>query len=148
MKKNKREVIPLQSDIQRVGDVVRQLRNESSLIFQNFGSIEDFIKQLVEVIRVLISLMAQDEVDKDSIKLIGMRIDKLTNKGKNQSPQPDIHDVSDGDVHVTRPLEPVIRMEEKCVSCTRALPQVLSALKIACLNYHASKVQFNQTEYD
>ena len=98
------------------------------------------------------ALQSQDVDDRSQINLIGFTIDELqagksAGKGKMRKSS-DADRVIDVNCHQQMPTNPTVRLEEKCVSCTRGLPSVLAAFKMACLNYHPSPVPYRSQLID
>lgn len=82
-------------------------------------------------------LIESDDQDKQNIDLVGMKLKEIQ-KTKMKT------DLSSDDG-----LQPVIRVQSNCIShAGTALPEVLNALKIACLNYYPSRVVYRIKEYE
>jgi hypothetical protein len=83
---------------------------------------------MIEYSAVANALQIQDEIDRESISLMGYKEAKLT-KGLHRLPRP------------------VISIEKQCFSCTNQSSIVLNAFKIACLAYTPSQVTFQNEKY-
>lgn len=56
------------------------------------------------------------------------------NKKNNESKLPSI----------SKDLSPIVQIDDQCFSCSRAIPSVINAFKIACLHYTSSDISMNK----
>lgn len=80
---------------------------------------------LMEVLKMSIALQQQDEVDRESIALMGQKDIKLKGSLK----------------------KPVISMDKNCMSCTGEKPIIQSLFKMACLAYTPSPIIYSSQEF-
>eukprot|EP00913_Durusdinium_trenchii_P032513 g30439.t1 len=88
------------------------------------------------------ALEKQDAIDRDRISLMGVKDDELTlarsTHTEPQRPRPECRlQSAPGGLkpNKTSKQKPVVRVDNRCVSCSGQAPLVLAAFKMACLHY-------------
>lgn len=105
---------------------------------------------------ILCALEAQDTLDRKRISLMGSKDDDLalarTYQSEPQHPRPEYRTPRCRGANGARTVgtlrggpgtardPPVVKVDQRCLSCSGQAPMVLSAFKMACLQYEPSKV--------
>lgn len=88
--------------------------------------INEALLSVIENEKIIFELIAQDEVDRKNIQLLGYSENKNNKNVKGK---------------------PVISFKPECLSCTGENPLVYSVFKMACLSYNPSDVKYNSRVY-
>lgn len=112
----------IDSNLVEVNERIVKLDNNDLKIVK----INDALLGVVENEKIIFELMAQDEVDRKNIQLLGYSENKNSKTVKSK---------------------PVISFKPECLSCTGDNPLVYSAFKMACLSYSPSEVKYNSRVY-
>lgn len=158
LKKRTKDLIPIVEEISGLTQNLREREEDFSSQRTNLEYMAHVIRDLNEIVRVQVTMNAQEDADKNSISLIGLKLDELNeNRTKidieiRKEKQPQIatrlnQDIKALDVAMV-PQHPIIRLDEDCISCSKSIPSVIDAFKMACLNYHPSQVKYNGKFYD
>jgi hypothetical protein len=97
-------------------------------VFANFENI-------VESLKMFNTLAQQDEVDRESIALIGYK------EGKDAR---EVKDYRECRECKNRPVKAVVSIDKQCLSCTGQASVVINAFKIACLAYAPSSITYKE----
>lgn len=100
---------------------------------KTFESVGRSINLITEYLRINISLQFQDELDRESIALIGYK------EGKQGH--------SRGRSGTSLGQKPSVSLDKQCISCSGQVNLITSAFKIACLAYTPSLVNFRDSMY-
>merc|ERR1719359_2018834 len=86
----------------------------------------------------------QDTLDREDMYLLGLR-EEAPKESPQQSPsKPKVQ----GSKSPRRgKTSKIVRVEERCLSCSGQAPTVLSAFKMACLQYNPSPVKFQDVDH-
>ena len=101
-------------------DFSKDLREREKIIErvdQQFGNVSELLANIVEFCRVLHSILAQEEEDRENLNLIGISETKPQQKG-------------------------YLSLKTECMSCTGNNTVVMSAFKMACINYNPSPIKY------
>lgn len=85
---------------------------------QQFGNVSELLANIVEFCRVVHSILAQEEEDRENLNLIGISETKQNNKG-------------------------YLSLKTECMSCSGNNTVVMSAFKMACINYNPSPIKYS-----
>eukprot|EP00933_Yihiella_yeosuensis_P046714 TRINITY_DN42318_c0_g1_i1.p1 TRINITY_DN42318_c0_g1~~TRINITY_DN42318_c0_g1_i1.p1 ORF type:complete len:632 (-),score=151.42 TRINITY_DN42318_c0_g1_i1:84-1979(-) len=150
---------------------LKALKKRLGGVFDNSDAVLRGLEHLYAVISKVLesNLMAcaleqQDSVDRERISLMGVKDDETTlartTYSEPQRPRPECRVKSapggtkppmgqtggfqkGGGGHMSaRGDKPVVRVDNRCVSCSGQAPLVLSAFKMACLHYAPSAVDY------
>lgn len=149
---------------------LKALKKRLGGVFDNSDAVLKGIEHLYDVIHMILegeligsSLEMQDVIDKKKIALMGMKDDETmmsrTYQNEPQQPRPECRASTapggpkpgrGGRFQTTsgNPQEPVVRVNTKCLSCSGQAPLVLSAFKMACLQYAPSPVEHDGRSQD
>lgn len=144
---------------------LKALKKRLGGVFDNSDAVLKGIEHLYDVIQMMLegefigsSLEMQDAIDKKKIALMGVKDDETmlarTYQSEPQRPRPECRaQTTPGGPRERRtatanPQEPVVRVNNKCLSCSGQAPLVLSAFKMACLQYAPSPVEHEMRLHD
>ena len=85
---------------------------------QQFGNVSELLANIVEFCRVVHSILAQEEEDRENLNLIGISENKQGNKG-------------------------YLSLKTECMSCSGNNTVVMTAFKMACINYNPSPIKYS-----
>lgn len=111
-------------EIKGLNQKAEGVEEQYGAINERMDSINKNMDFLTESIRIMNALSKQDEVDRESIALMGYKDAKTTKNSK-----------------------PVVSIEKQCLSCTGQSSVVLAAFKIACLAYSPSSVSYRDSTF-
>ncbi|CAJ1381294.1 unnamed protein product [Effrenium voratum] len=122
--------------------------DNSDAVLRGLEHIYSVLQPVLESDLMQCALEKQDAVDRDRISLMGVKDDELTlsrsTHTEPQRPRPECRvktapggmKPSKTDGHGPQvPQRPVVRVDNRCVSCSGQAPLVLAAFKMACLHY-------------
>jgi len=149
---------------------LKALKKRLGGVFDNSDAVLKGIEHLYDVIHMILegeligsSLEMQDVIDRKKIALMGVKDDEAqmarTYQSEPQQPRPECRaTTAPGSARTGRggrsqtasanPQEPVVRVNTKCLSCSGQAPLVLSAFKMACLQYAPSPVEHDGKHQD
>jgi hypothetical protein len=148
---------------------LKALKKRLGGVFDNSDAVLKGIEHLYDVIQMMLegefiasSLEMQDSIDKKKIALMGVKDDETmlsrTYQTQPQHPRPECRaSTAPGgpkpagggrSSSSANPQEPVVRVNNKCLSCSGQAPLVLSAFKMACLQYAPSPVEYEGNAHD
>ncbi|OMJ87984.1 hypothetical protein SteCoe_10136 [Stentor coeruleus] len=103
------------------------IEGQYGAINERMDMINRSMDYITESIRIMNALSKQDEIDRESIALMGYKEGKEGKYGKIS--------------------KPVVSIEKQCLSCTGQSSVVITAFKIACLAYSPSCVNFRNITF-
>ncbi|CAE7585902.1 HET-E1 [Symbiodinium natans] len=142
---------------------LKALKKRLGGVFDNSDAVLRGIEHIYSVLQPVLeselmqcALEKQDSVDRDRISLMGVKDDELTlartTHTEPQRPRPECRvttapggmkpskmDASHG---LPQAQKPVVRVDNRCVSCSGQAPLVLAAFKMACLHYAPSPIDY------
>lgn len=150
---------------------LKALKKRLGGVFDNSDAVKRGIEHLQQVLQMMLeasfigsSLEKQDTMDKKRIALMGVKDDETmlvrSNQTEPQRPRPEVRAKSaPGGAKPTggtprqnaathKKQEPVVRVDNRCLSCSGQAPLVLSAFKMACLQYAPSPVDYEGGQHD
>ena len=118
----KRDLSDITTCISEVSSKVDRFADQFSSLEEEQSEVSKKLNSLMEISRINICLQKQDEIDRESISLMGYKETKPPSRGNLK--------------------KPVIAIDKMCQSCTGQASMVLSAFKMACLAYTPSQVPY------
>merc|ERR1719265_736237 len=146
----------------RLGDVFEN----SDAVLKGMEHLWQVLSMILEGERVQNALELQDSVDRKRIALMGVKDDDLSlsrNYGTSpQRPRPEARQQGGAAEKTPRATtapggakpkagkqnQPIVSVDTRCLSCSGQAPLVMSAFKMACLQYTPSKVEHQAQAYD
>eukprot|EP00746_Dinoflagellata_sp_MGD_P106778 gnl/MRDRNA2_/MRDRNA2_44727_c0_seq1.p1 gnl/MRDRNA2_/MRDRNA2_44727_c0~~gnl/MRDRNA2_/MRDRNA2_44727_c0_seq1.p1 ORF type:complete len:578 (-),score=134.15 gnl/MRDRNA2_/MRDRNA2_44727_c0_seq1:41-1774(-) len=148
----------------RLGDVFEN----SDAVLRGMEHLWQVLSMILEGERVQNALELQDSVDRKRIALMGVKDDELSlsrNYGSSpQRPRPEARSAAQERAADKTPRattapggakpkggkqnQPIVSVDTRCLSCSGQAPLVMSAFKMACLQYTPSKVEYQAQAYD
>jgi hypothetical protein len=119
----KRENNDFSFELKSLQGKIEEINKKHSESVENVESFGKKLEKVVEYCYLENTLQTQDEVDRESIVLMGYKDSKTFQNHKKL-------------------VKPVISIDKQCLSCTGQSSLVLNAFKIACLAYTPSPVFF------
>lgn len=107
------------------------LTKSQEVHYKRIEGIQTIVNRITEFLKIGIILQYQDEIDRESIALIGYKESKSHLKNKPGT--------SFG--------KPSISLDKQCISCSGQVNMITSAFKIACLAYTPSPVNYKENTY-
>ncbi|CDW90573.1 UNKNOWN [Stylonychia lemnae] len=145
----KRERTDFQIEIKKLRELVSSFANTSESHNLQFIKFQKWAKKVSDIMQMSSIIEAQEERDKHSIALIGMKESANQNsisvQDQSVSQQPQIQGA--GNHHKG---QPIVSIDNKCLNCSnqsgdRAI--LYSQFKIACLQYRPSNVCYKTQSY-
>lgn len=148
---------------------LKALKKRLSGVFENSDSLMRGMEHTYGIIQTMLesdliqcSLELQDSMDRKKIALIGVKDDETTlhrtSLMQPLKPRPEFRQQGAdepkkkgtlrGHGALAKPQEPVVHVDNRCMSCSGQAPLVLSAFKMACLQYTPSPVEHAGTSFD
>lgn len=123
----KRDQSDFSIEIKALHQKAEGIEGQYGAINERMDMINRSMDYITESIRIMNALSKQDEIDRESIALMGYKEGKEGKYGKIS--------------------KPVVSIEKQCLSCTGQASVVLTAFKIACLAYSPSCVNFRDITF-
>ena len=120
------------AEFQKLHNVADNILKQQEIFSKTFDSVHRSINQITEFSKMSISLQFQDELDRESIALIGYKDSKQQNRGRP------------GSINFNKTS---ISLDKQCISCSGQVNMITSAFKIACLAYTPSPVIYRENTY-
>mmetsp|Transcript_86033 Transcript_86033/g.216574 ORF Transcript_86033/g.216574 Transcript_86033/m.216574 type:complete len:593 (+) Transcript_86033:132-1910(+) len=159
------------SDKSSADNELKALKKRLSGVFENSDTVLRGIEHIYSIVRAMLdsdliqcSLEMQDSIDRKKIALLGVKDDETslsrTYMQEPQRPRPECrtkaqvgyprHGAHKGGAAEggAKSKDPVVRVDNRCLSCSGQAPLVLSAFKMACLQYSPSPVEHGGSQYD
>jgi len=150
---------------------LKALKKRLGGVFDNSDQVLRAIEHIYNVIQVMLesefmqsSIEIQDAVDRKRIALMGVKDDETmlvrSHQTEPQRPRPECRARATSapggpkpaggarGAKSVNPQEPVVRVDNRCLSCSGQAPLVLSAFKMACLQYAPSPVDHDGRPFD
>ncbi|CAE7227547.1 unnamed protein product [Symbiodinium sp. CCMP2592] len=145
---------------------LKALKKRLGGVFDNSDAVLRGIEHIYSVLQPVLeselmqcALEKQDAVDRDRISLMGVKDDERTlartTHTEPQQPRPECRvktapggmkpsNTSNTDANhgLAQAQKPVVRVDNRCVSCSGQAPLVLAAFKMACLHYAPSPIDY------
>jgi hypothetical protein len=145
---------------------IKQLKKRLGGVFDNSDTVLKGMDHMFCVLNVLLegervqnALDVQDTIDRKRIALMGCKDDDTTlvrsHQMTPQVPRAEHRHPTDGYQHPNQTSPPrnkkgpqVINVDTRCLSCSGQAPTVMTAFKMACLQYTPSQILYHGKEYD
>lgn len=145
---------------------LKALKKRLGGVFDNSDAVLRGIEHIYSVLQPVLeselmqcALEKQDAVDRDGISLMGVKDDERTlartTHTEPQQPRPECRVKSapggmkptnasntDANHGLPQAQKPVVRVDNRCVSCSGQAPLVLASFKMACLHYAPSPIDY------
>ncbi|OMJ74158.1 hypothetical protein SteCoe_26977 [Stentor coeruleus] len=126
----KRDHSDNQGEFKRIHGIFEMLNKRNDQISKNIDSVNKSLQLLIEFSRITNALLLQDEIDRETIALFGVKESKHnSNKSVNVS-------------------KPSVTIDTKCLTCSGQPNFITSAFKLACLAYAPTSVMFKDIIYE
>lgn len=141
--------------------------DNSDMVLRGIEHIYKVMQMMLESDLMQCSVELQDTVDRKRIALMGVKDDQTalsrTTHADPQKPRPEVQMRSTsagpgtfnrgahnqgGAATARHAQEPIVRVDNRCISCSGQAPLVLSAFKMACLQYNPSPVDHEGSQHD
>ncbi|CAG9313257.1 unnamed protein product [Blepharisma stoltei] len=129
MKKRTKDAVDINNEIQKLRQDLSGRDSAFSKLDQKILTLSILLSALIEFSKVLHQLVFQDEEDREAIHLSGYS--DSSQKPKTPSTK----------------SRQIVSLKPECVSCTGQNPILLSAFKMACLNYSPSNIKYRNHSY-
>ncbi|CAG9322257.1 unnamed protein product [Blepharisma stoltei] len=120
------------SEFKKVFQKAEALTKKNEIINQSIENLRKVIDLLVEFAKINIALVGQDEIDKESMSLMGIRDSPVKTSHRSSS--------------VTKRMP--VELDKVCLSCSGHANLIANAFKMACISYSPSLVPFRGCQYD
>lgn len=154
---------------------LKALKKRLGGVFDNSDTVLRGIEHMYSVMQLILksdlmscSVDLQDTIDRKRIALMGVKDDETllsrTTQSEPQRPRPECRSKSSGKLQNgtlrgtagcvdcgnqrEEARKPVVRVDNRCLSCSGQAPLVLTAFKMACLQYSPSPVEHQGTTHD
>jgi len=139
---------------------IKQLKKRLGGVFDNSDTVIKGMEHMWGVLNVILegervqnALEFQDTLDRKRIALMGMKDDETqlvrSNQLTPQVPRPEHrHPVEGVQTSPRKKGAPVINVDTRCLSCSGQAPTVMTAFKMACLQYTPSTILYHGKEYE
>ena len=119
------------SEFQKVYTIADNIIKQQESFTKSLESIHRSINLILEFSKISISLQYQDEIDRESIALIGYK-DSKPSRGRTTPNAMNKTSIS---------------LDKQCISCSGQVNMITSAFKLACLAYTPSLVTYHENIY-
>jgi len=160
-RKRKRDKTSVDIEMNHLKKRLGDANENSEAVLRGMEHLWQVLSMMLEGERVQNALELQDSVDRKRIALMGVKDDDLSlsrNYGSTpQRPRPEARGAAQ-ERAATAPggakpkkgkqNQPIVSVDTRCLSCSGQAPLVMSAFKMACLQYTPSKVDYQTQAYD
>lgn len=164
-RRRKRDKTAADNELKALKKRLGGMFDNSDAILRGLEHLNSVLNLVLESSLVACALERQDSYDREKISLIGVKDDETTlsrsTHAEPQRPRPECRvssapggpkttgQLRGGPGHRSRSIDkPVIRVDNRCVSCSGQAPLVLAAFKMACLHYAPSPVEHAGQQHD
>ena len=114
-----------QGEFRKIQGIFENFSKKYEIVNKNIENFSKTVTLLIEFSKIVHALMQQDEVDRESIALFGVKDSKPSLKGKTP-----------------------VSVDKQCITCSGQPNFITSAFKLACLAYSPTSVLFKDTVYE
>ena len=126
----KRDHSDNQSEFRKIHSIFETVHKKNDSLAKNIDNFNRSLQLLVECSKLTHALQLQDELDRESIALYGVKDSKhVSNRSLSLS-------------------KPSMTIDKQCLSCSGQPNFVTTAFKIACLAYSPTSILFKDTVYE
>mmetsp|Transcript_36331 Transcript_36331/g.66011 ORF Transcript_36331/g.66011 Transcript_36331/m.66011 type:complete len:603 (+) Transcript_36331:2-1810(+) len=173
-RRRKRDKTSAENELKALKKRLGGVFDNSDAVKRGIQHLQQVLQMMLEAGFIGNALEMQDTIDKKRIALMGVKDDETmlvrTNQMDPQRPRPECRaktapgGVKPGGgsrgtprqnaanpaaaVAARNAQEPVVRVDNRCLSCSGQAPLVLSAFKMACLQYAPSPVDYEGIQHD
>eukprot|EP00929_Paragymnodinium_shiwhaense_P107747 TRINITY_DN74109_c0_g1_i1.p1 TRINITY_DN74109_c0_g1~~TRINITY_DN74109_c0_g1_i1.p1 ORF type:complete len:638 (-),score=205.19 TRINITY_DN74109_c0_g1_i1:76-1989(-) len=144
--------------------------DNSDMVLKGIEHIYGVMEMMLESDKLQNAVELQDSTDRKRIALMGVKDDETVmargTQNEPQYPRPECRaktapggikgrphltaekGIKSGALSARTSAEPVIKVDNRCLGCSGQAPFVLSAFKMACLQYTSSPVDYNGSQQD
>jgi hypothetical protein len=115
---NKQSRIDMSKTLSDFSKDLKEREKNIERVDLQFSNVSELLANIVEFCRVVHSILAQEEEDRENLSLIGISENKQSNKG-------------------------YLSLKTECMSCSGNNTVVMSAFKMACINYNPSPIKYS-----
>jgi len=151
-KRRKRDRASLDLEIKGIQKRIGGIFDSHTLISKGIEHLGGIVGTLVEAERMQCAFNLQDTMDREHMYLLGLREEAAPKEppphGVEQSPgsgRTKQHVI--GSPRRAAKKAQIVHVDQRCLSCSGQSPTVLSAFKMACLQYKPSPVKFQDVEH-
>ncbi|OMJ68755.1 hypothetical protein SteCoe_33696 [Stentor coeruleus] len=108
-------------EFKNISETIKSFEKQEACLSNNIESLSRSIDNLIDYCKISIALQNQDEIDRESIFLMGYKQKKQQNA--------------------------VVSIDKRCLSCTGQSSSIISAFKLACLAYEPSSVMYHDKKF-
>lgn len=108
-------------EFKKISETTKVFEKQDASLADNIDSLSRTVDNLIDYCKISIALQNQDEIDRESIFLMGYKQKKQQNG--------------------------VVSIDKRCLSCTGQSSSIISAFKIACLAYEPSSVTYHDKKF-
>lgn len=157
-KKRKRDISGLDLETKGIQKRLGGIFDSHAMISRGFGHLEGIIGTLLEAFRMQCAFNLQDTFDREQMYLLGLREEGGAPKEHGpppaaaQSPRKEAKrsvSLSPRKGKATSKAAParIVHVDQRCLACSGQAPNILSAFKMACLQYNPSPVKYEDEEF-
>jgi len=172
-RRRKRDKTSSENELKALKKRLGGVFDNSDQVLRGIEHIYTVLQTMLESELLQSSVEMQDSVDRKRIALMGVKDDETvlarTTQSEPQRPRPECRAKSasaaqsakdaapgsngqlrggPGHMSARNPQEPVVRVDNRCLGCSGQAPLVLSAFKMACLQYNPSPVEHAGKQHD
>lgn len=114
-----------QGEFRKIQGIFENFTKKYEVVNKNIENFSKTVTLLIEFSKIVHALMQQDEVDRESIALFGVKDSKLSLKGKTP-----------------------VMIDKQCITCSGQPNFITNAFKLACLAYSPTSILFKDTVYE
>lgn len=148
-RKRKRDRTTLDLEIKGIQKRLGGIFDSHAEITKGFGHLRDVVGKMLGAAQMQCALDTQDTEDREKVFLLGLRDDSHREESlAPASPRPAKLQPSPRRTKKTAGQpQPIVKVDQRCLACSGSATTVLSAFKMACLQYNPSPVGFQEHDY-
>mmetsp|Transcript_10449 Transcript_10449/g.19252 ORF Transcript_10449/g.19252 Transcript_10449/m.19252 type:complete len:580 (+) Transcript_10449:97-1836(+) len=152
-RKRKRDRTTLDLEIKGIQKRLGGIFDSHAEITKGFEHLRNVVGKLLGAARMQCAVDLQDTEDREKVYLLGMRLDsqKEESAGPMSPGRPPSEKIQPSPRRKPKILghqpQPIVKVDQRCLACSGSAPTVLSAFKMACLQYNPSPVDFQDSHF-
>lgn len=161
-KRRKRDKTASDNELKALKSKLKGVFDTNDAVRTGLEHITAVMKTMIESDMIQCSLETQDSQDRSRIALLGVKDEDpalcRTNHTEPQRPRPEVQMkpgypknrgvLRGGPGVLSKPQEPVVKVDSRCLSCSMQAPLVMAAFKMACLQYTPSPVEYEGSHHE
>jgi hypothetical protein len=146
-KRRKRDRTSLDLEIKSIQKRMGGIFDSHEAVMKGFEHLVDVVGMLLDASRMQCAFNLQDTADREHMFLLGLQDEggPKESLGAQTPPKPK-GQLIQGSPRRPKKAQQIVNVDQRCLSCSGQAPNVLSAFKMACLQYNPSPVTFEETE--